>query len=375
MMATVLFLLGAAFVLYVLFGYPLLLAIRARLFAKPVQKRPQEKTVSIILPVRNGEPWIRAKLRSILDLQYPRELLQILVVSDGSTDATENIVNELQAEGVELIRLAAGGKAAALNAGMERATGEILFFTDVRQPLDPSSLRDLVSCFADPEVGAVSGKLIIADSENREQDLSGIYWRYEKWIRRRLSRIDSVTGSTGCIHAIRRSLARPLPPDILLDDVYVPLSAFFSGYRVVWESKAKAFDVPASLRIEFRRKLRTQAGLYQLLGVYPQLLSRRNRMWFDFASHKLARLLLPYALLVIAVTSLGLPGQWASLAVATQVIFYGLAVADLVIPATSRLKRISSPARAFVVMMAAVLCAASILFVPATSFWKQGEKR
>src|ERR1035437_713917 len=157
-LARVVFFASAGFVLYVLFGYPVLLAAMARYRPRPILRKPAHRTVSVLLPVCDGERWVRAKLNSILALKYPRELLEIVVVSDGSGDATETIVREFQPAGVQLIRIERSGKAAALNAGMARCRGEILFFTDVRQELAPDSLEILVSCFADPQVGVASGE-------------------------------------------------------------------------------------------------------------------------------------------------------------------------------------------------------------------------
>src|SRR6516165_4651333 len=149
---------SCAFVIYVLFGYPALLGVLARRRTRPVAKRAERRSVSILLPVHNGKAWLDQKLRSILRLDYPPELMQIIVISDGSDDGTDEIAREYAGRGVELIAIPKSGKASALNAGRRRARGEILFFTDVRQELDPESLANLVACFADPEVGAASGE-------------------------------------------------------------------------------------------------------------------------------------------------------------------------------------------------------------------------
>jgi cellulose synthase/poly-beta-1,6-N-acetylglucosamine synthase-like glycosyltransferase len=368
--ATVVFLLSVTLLLYVLFGYPLLLFIRSRGGGQAIRKELQRRTVSIVLPVHNGEPWIREKLHSILNLNYPRDLQEIVVISDGSSDRTDEYVRGFESQGVQLIRIPRSGKAAALNAGMERAGGEILFFTDVRQILEKDSLRDLVSCFADPRVGVVSGELVIRSGATRGEEDVGLYWRYEKMIRKRLTRIDSIMGATGAIYAMRRQLAVRLPKNILLDDVYLPLAAFFSGYRLILEENAKAYDYPTSLKVEFRRKVRTLAGVYQIIGAYPALLSPSNRMWLDFISHKLARLLLPYVLLLIAVSSFGLPDPWRTIMLSGQAVFYALAGLDSWIPERFLLKRISSPIRTFVVLVAAAFCAAAILIVPSSTLWK-----
>jgi cellulose synthase/poly-beta-1,6-N-acetylglucosamine synthase-like glycosyltransferase len=373
-MAAAVLLLSGALLLYVLVGYPALLAAIARRTARPVRKGAIRPSVSVLLPVRNGAKWLRAKLHSILQLNYPRELMEILVISDGSADQTDSIAQDLAHHGVKLIRIPAAGKAAALNEGMRQATGEILFFTDVRQRLDPEALRELVECFADPTVGVASGELVIADGETREEADTALYWRYEKWIRRRLSRIDSVLGATGCIYAMRRKLASPLPATTLLDDVQLPLGAFFRGYRVILEERAKAFDSPACLRTEFGRKVRTLAGVYQVVLRYPRLLGPSNRMWLHFLSHKLGRLLLPFALILIAASTFWLPSPWKGIAFGMQALFYALALLDPIVPQRSPVKRVTSPVRTFVVLMAAALCAVSILVVPAGWFWREPRK-
>ena len=166
-MAAVLFVLSAGFVVYVLFGYPLLVAVLARFRSRPVARGLIRPSVSVLLPVSNGEAWLAAKLESILALDYPRELLQIIVIVNGSTDRSEEIALRYAPRGVDLIRLERAGKAEAINAGLASARGEILFFTDVRQPLDPASLARLVECFADPAVGAASGELFIGEGETR----------------------------------------------------------------------------------------------------------------------------------------------------------------------------------------------------------------
>jgi biofilm PGA synthesis N-glycosyltransferase PgaC len=365
-LAAVLFLLSAAFVLYTLFGYPLLLILAARR-ERPIRRKFEEKSVSILLPVRNGESWIRAKLESILSLDYPSALIEVLVISDGSTDRSEQFAREFESRGVRVFAIPPSGKAIALNTLMEHARGEILFFTDVRQRLQPESLKNLVACFGDPEVGAVSGELVILDASGREDTQVGLYWKYEKAIRKRLSRIDSLPGATGCIYAMRRSLAAPLPTDCLLDDVHLPMVAFLAGYRLVLDESAKAFDVATTLDTEFKRKVRTQAGVYQILFAFPKLLGPGNRMWFHFMSHKVARLLLPLAILIATITSFGLPGNWARIVIAGEALFYTLALCDPWLPRSIR--RISSPIRTFVTLMVATLCAGSILFIPASRLW------
>jgi len=365
----------ATFVLYTLFGYPLVVHLLAKLRARPIRKAFTPHSVTVLLPVWNGARYLAQKLDSLLELDYPDGLLDIIVISDGSTDSTDSIASRYATRGVKLIHLERGGKARALNAGLGAARGSILFFTDVRQPIERQSLRALVECFDDPTVGVVSGELIIRDGESLEEINSGLYWKYEKWLRKRLSAMDSVLGATGCIYAMRAGLARPLPPGCLLDDVFLPLQAFFAGYRVVFEERARAYDHPAPIANEFRRKVRTLAGNYQLIGYMPALLTPNNRLLFHFLSHKVARLLLPFALLALLGASPWLPFPWNYFLTGGQLAFYLLALFDLWLPDAFPLKKLSSPARMFTVLMAASFCAASILFRPKADFWVQHERR
>ena len=354
------------FVLYVLFGYPLLLRAAARRAGRTVRKEFSPRTVSVLLAVRNGESGIGWKLDSLFALDYPPGLVEIFVLSDGSTDGTCAVAAARQEAAeqagmrLHVVELPAVGKSDALNAGLARATGEIVFFTDLRQPLDRNCLRELVACFGDPSVGVASGELIISSGETAEKEQTSLYWRYEKQLRIWQSAVDSVIGATGAVYAQRRELCRPLPPYTLLDDVHQPLAAFFAGYRVILDPAAKAYDNPTALNQEFRRKVRTLAGNYQVFACYPALFGPRNRMLWHFLSHKFARLLLPWALLAALGASFFLPNPWNLVFAGGQVLFYSLALVD---------SRLTAPVRTFVVLMAATLWAGSIAFRPARSFW------
>jgi cellulose synthase/poly-beta-1,6-N-acetylglucosamine synthase-like glycosyltransferase len=369
------FVVSIAGIVYVIGGYPLLLAWLARRHSRPVLKDNVIRDISIVIAAHNGEQFVEAKLRSVLALNYPREHMQIIFVSDGSTDRTDEIAQSFRNHGVEFYRIEKSGKAGAVNCGISYATGEILVLNDVRQTLDPESVRNVVACFADPRVGAVSGKLHIRTGQISEEADTGLYWKYEVFIRKQMSRIDSTFGTSGHFYALRRTLAVPIPQDTLLDDVYLPLSAFFRGYRIVLEETAKTFDYPTNLNSEFKRKVRTQAGLYQILREYPQLLSSSNRMRIHFLSAKFARLLLPFLLILILLSSFGLPDPFKEIAIAVQVIFYGIAFLDRWIPEDRLIKSISSPIRTFVVLMAASLMACKIFFIPARDLWKETKVR
>jgi cellulose synthase/poly-beta-1,6-N-acetylglucosamine synthase-like glycosyltransferase len=229
-----------------------------------------------------------------------------------------------------------------------------------------------VANFADPTVGAVSGELrLIRPERTGEQADMELYWRYELWARNRHSQIDSVYNTTGCIYAIRRSLAAPIPEDTLSDDAIIPLRAFFRGYRVVLDPAAVAFDFPAAEGQEFRRRLRTLAGLWQVHSRVPELLTGANRMRFHFISHKSSRLALPWAILLMAAATVALPESPArTFLLLGGVCVAALAALDPLVPRRFPLKRISSPAKTFLVMNAAAILALAVFFVPPRSFWR-----
>jgi len=368
----VILIVGAAIALYILVGYPILLAAVRFKAGPPVGKNlGYSPATTAIVAVYNGGAQIRAKLDTLIALDYPKDRLEIIIVSDGSTDQTESIAKEYESRGVQLIAAPHRGKATALNLAFQKATGELLFFTDVRQPLDPMALRHLAANFADPTVGAVTGELRLLKGEAGEQADMDLYWRYEVWARQKQSRIDSIFNTTGCLYAMRRALARPIPADTLSDDAALPLMAFFEGYRVIFDPEAIALDYPAVAGTEFQRRFRNLAGLWQIFVRYPQLFSARNRMRFHFLSHKLSRLVLPWAILMFAVGTVLLPEpriRWPL--IAAEAFFVLLAAMDGLLPKGFTLKRISSPARTFLTMNAASLAAIAVFFIEPTALWR-----
>jgi cellulose synthase/poly-beta-1,6-N-acetylglucosamine synthase-like glycosyltransferase len=364
--------LSAALIAWVVVGYPLAVLTLARYRPGPAIRRDAvTPAVTVVVAVRNGAAWLGAKLDSLLGQDYPRGQLAILVVSDGSTDETARIAGEYARRDprIALLEVPRGGKAAALNASVPRAGGEVVVLTDVRQPLAPDCVREIVRPFADPSVGVVSGELRIRSAAG-SPSVPSTYWRLETSLRHALARVDSTLGATGPIYAIRRALVRSIPPGLILDDMYLPLGAFFDGYRLVTEPRALAWDEEMDVRTEFRRKVRTLAGNYQLLRYEPRLLIPwRNRMFWHYVSYKIGRLLLPQLLIVLLVASFFLPAalRWPFLAL--QVAGYLAAAADPWVPAASPLKRVSAPAHSVLAMMAAAFLAQKVFFVPPESLW------
>jgi cellulose synthase/poly-beta-1,6-N-acetylglucosamine synthase-like glycosyltransferase len=370
-MEVVIFWTALALVLYILVGWPLLLRAMAQARRRPIAlSDTHQPPITVIIAVHNGEPFLAAKLNSFLENGYPVEKIQIIVASDASTDGTDAIARQFSARNVELLELPRGGKCAALSAAFPHARGEILILTDVRQTIVPGSLQALVRNFADPQVGTVSCHLRIRQGDTLEEADLGLYRRFDDWIRDSLAAIDSMFGAAGAFYAIRRSLAEPIPDDTLLDDMYLPLTAFRKGYRCIIEPKAIAWDIPTPLDVERGRKLRTMAGNYQLWIRCPWLFTPANRMWFHFLSYKVGRLVLPELLFAIAVSSFFLSNPLRLVAVMGQTVFYGLALLDPAVPQGFPLKRVSSLARTFVTMMVAAIQGLKVLFVPARSLWK-----
>ncbi|HYR92451.1 MAG TPA: glycosyltransferase family 2 protein [Terriglobia bacterium] len=301
------FWLSFIFIVYVYFGYPALLGMLRMLAGRPVRKAYYEPTVSIVIAAHNERERIEKKLLNCLALDYPKRKLQIIIGLDGPTDGTEFVVWKYAKQGIEMSHSHEHhGKSSTLNRAMRRATGEIVVFADVRQTFDPAAIRELTANFADPQVGAASGELILMDESRGEAKSDvGLYWRYEKALRAMESRIHSVAGATGAIYAIRRELYQELPEETLIDDVMIPMRVVLAGKRTIFDPQAKAYDAVACCPLaEYGRKVRTLAGNYQLLTQLPQLLLPwRNPIFVQFISHKVGRLLVPYALITLLISN------------------------------------------------------------------------
>jgi poly-beta-1,6-N-acetyl-D-glucosamine synthase len=356
---------SVAFVAYVYVGYPLLLAVYTRLARRPpassllapAQRRDDFPGVSIIIAARNEGHRLPARIANLLESDYPSDRLQIIVASDGSTDATVDALNPYR-DRVELVVLPPLGKANALNAGVLRAVHPILVFADARQRFAPDAVRRLVAHFRDPRIGAVSGELIL-DCENDSGDGGGIapsstigegvgaYWKYEKWLRRHEAVAGSMVGVTGAIYAMRRYLWQCLPTDTLLDDVLGPMRLVMRGYRVAFEANARAFDETAKdASHELRRKTRTLAGNFQLLTQEPRVLMPAvNPVWLQFISHKVGRLLSPYALIAIFVSNtmrvITSPSPFYLATFAAQVGFIALALYGVALDRRGRMTAVT----------------------------------
>src|SRR5258708_6027764 len=354
----VLFWISALIVAYVYVGYPCLLAAWARIAGRRPRVAPFEAgkwpSISIVIAARNEAHRLPSRIRNLLEQEYPGRC-EIIVVSDGSTDAPGAALAAFGAA-VRLIEVAAGGEPPALDAGVSPAAGDVLVFADARQRFAPGALTALVSNLSDPSVGGATGELLLDCEEPHRVETSvgegiGLYWRYEKWLRRNESRVWSTLGATGAIYALRRSSWTPLPASALLDDVLAPMRALLAGSRIVFDDRAIAYDqASVDAAAESRRKTRTLAGNYQILAQEPRLLLPVvNPVWLQYVSHKIGRLIVPWALLGLFASSLALAPTSVryALVLAAQGVFYGLAIAGAMFQARERFVRV---AFTFVVM-------------------------
>jgi len=352
---------ATALIAYTYFGYAAWLWLRGRWRPKEVRRGLYLPFVSIVMVVRNEERVLERKLENLLTLDYPAELTQLVVVSDGSTDRTESILHEYANNprvDVVLNQLSRG-KASGLNDALERAQGDVVIFTDARQRIEPIALRLLLENLADPRVGCVSGELMLENPEAGKSGIGiGIYWRVEKRIRELEAGSDSVVGATGALYAVRRNLVVPFPPETILDDVYLPMQVVRQGFRVVFDARARAWDsADLGTEREFARKVRTLSGNYQLLQLAPWLLTSANSIRFEFVSHKLLRMTVPFALAAILVASLVLRAPLYRVALVLQLAFYGLSFLAIAKLKRGLVARMADAAFTFVVLNTAAVVA------------------
>lgn len=298
--------------------------------------------VTVVIAVHNEAARVVAKVENLRALDFPQDRLHILFVSDGSTDETATRIRNLPE--VDLIAYPQRqGKAHALNMAMTQVRTEVVLLCDVRQMADPMALRNVLGRLMQPGVGAVSGELVHHDPANATSAQIGLYWRYEKWIRRSESDVASVVGATGAFYAIRRAHFVPLAQDTLLDDFEIPMQIVRQGMRVQFESRALVYDeLQKDLAGERKRKVRTLGGNFQSFARHPWLFSPScNPIFVQFISHKVCRLVVPYAMVLALISSLlsqTLPIQAAA---AAQLVFYAAAMGGRMIPVLARNKLIS----------------------------------
>lgn len=365
--STVMMLVSLLFLAATYVGYPAYIILLSKLLQR--RRGPPNivwPSVTCIITSHNGGQALIRKTLRILRLNYPKHLLRLIIADDGSTDGALSLVRKIDPERVTILESPTRqGKAAVLVNAVKAAQSEVLVFFDVRQRLERNCIRFLVTELAAKDVGAVSGRLVLNSARG-----AGAYWRYETAIRMAEAKLGSAVGVTGAIYAIKRSLfPLELPPNTVLDDVYIPMRVMLAGYRVAYAKGAIAYDSVFDVEKEFERKVRTLAGNYQLLAMLPAiLLPWRNPVFFEFAFHKLARLVCPYAILAAAVGSGMAPGFLPLTIFVGLAGIFGLALSGLL--RGERGGKLESLCCAFIALnLAAVVALYRYLSGPTKSAW------
>jgi cellulose synthase/poly-beta-1,6-N-acetylglucosamine synthase-like glycosyltransferase len=322
----------AFLVVYVYFGYPLLLVMRVWLRPYAVTHGSSEPSVTLIISAFNEQDVIADKIENSLALDYQKDNLEIMIVSDASHDGTDEIVKMFAERGVKLLRMPErGGKTAGLNEAVKQAIGEIVVFSDANAMYRHDAIKALVRNFEDPSVGAAVGESTYNESTTDAEKSESAYWRYETYVKRLETRIGSVIGGDGAIYAIRKGLYRTMAADALSDFVN-PLQIVEQGKRCVYEPDAISVEKAAgSYGKEFRRKVRIVNRAWRAMMSMKNMLNPLRYGFFswELISHKLLRWLVPVFLLAIFLTNVALIARHPvyQVALVAQCIFYGLAVA------------------------------------------------
>lgn len=319
---------SVGFILYVYFGFPILLALRGLLRAKAIRRDiTHTPTVTMIIVGHNEANVIREKLENVFALDYPQEQLEVIFASDGSFDSTEEIVAQYEPR-VKLVQQPRQGKNLTLNTAVSAAQGEILFFSDADSMLPPDALRHLVAPFADKSVGGVGGDYRYPTAL-KEGFGERLYWRFDRLLKRMQSAGGSMTSATGQIYAIRRSLFKPAPMSVT-DDFHTSTQVPAAHYRLVFEPRAVAYGpIAPSTKAEFRRKVRSVSRGIRGVWTVRHLLNpvRYGFYAIQLLSHKLLRRLigLPVILMFISAPLLWKYGWFYQTAAVGQLLFHGAA--------------------------------------------------
>jgi glycosyltransferase involved in cell wall biosynthesis len=334
---------------YVYAGYPLLLALLSAFVRRRRPEIGHTPTMTVLICAYNEEAAIGRKIEQTLALEYPGDKLEILVVSDGSTDRTDEIVKAIPDPRVRLLRVEERlGKTHAQNEGVKQCHGVVVVFSDATAIYHPKALLYLAAHYADLQVGAVSGRYKYFDPEDASPTGLGsmAFWNYENMIKLLQSRISTLTGCSGCIYSVRRINYVPLRPEAC-SDLVEPLCIVRQGYRVDFEDRALAYEeTTKNSTQEF--KMRVRVGTRGMRGVLsvPELLRPWEHPWtaFQLMSHKILRWLVPFFLiLVFAGSALNLRLPLFQLLFALQVLFYGFGLASLLWPLHRRWKLLGIP--------------------------------
>lgn len=323
-------------IIYIYLGYPFILRLLATYFNKDVNKSDITPFVSLLIAAYNEERAIPEKIENCLSIDYPIDKLEIIVVSDGSDDRTNEIVEKYKDKRVILNALSPRrGKTGALNRTVPLTKGEIIVFSDANVMYRQDSLRILVKSFADDTVGAVTGNVTMISENVPFGKLESLYCKYERFLQLNESKFFSCIGVDGAMYAIRKELFKPPDDDVILDDFVISMNIARKGDRIIYESESISTEKSApNLKQDFKRKIRIAAGAFQTIKKrqgLPRL--TQGRIIYCYLSHKLLRWLSPFFLLGLFVSNLFLLGSVIyNLAFSIQLLFYFSAFMALFVP-------------------------------------------
>lgn len=304
---SILLLISFSFLAYIFIGYPAIIFCLSKLFGKSVEKNIFLPNVTLVIPAFNEESVIKEKIINTLNLNYPKENLQIIVCDDFSNDQTKEIISSFAQEGVILSESTSRvGKIGGLNRALLLATGEIFVISDADTLANPNTLQELVINFSDKEVGCVIAQTRMLTADNKSNESGGLYWKYESLIRQSESHLHSTVAATGHFMGIRKSILRPIPQDIILDDFYLATETMQQGLRVISEPKATIWERPTtSMEDEVNRRRRMTAGRYQILFMWKKYLSKLPVLLkLQVISHKFLRLAIPHFMILALISNI-----------------------------------------------------------------------
>ena len=347
--ARVVFWLAALLLFYVYAGYPLLLAVIGLIVRRQRSGPGYSPSISILIAAYNEEEAIERKIRQTLALEYPADKLEVLVLSDCSTDRTDEIVSAFPDKRVRLVRMPERrGKTHAQNLGVKQARGEVVIFSDATAVYHAKALLYLACNYQDASVGAVSGRYQYFDPT--EQSATGLgsvaFWNYENLIKKLQSRISTITGCCGCIYSVRKCAYTELPADII-SDLVQPLQAIRKGYRVLFEDRALAYEeTTQSTAEEFAMRVRVVTRAMRGLLSVSDLLQPWKFAWpaFQLWSHKVMRWMVPLFLIALFAANLFLlDSPWYRVSFAVQLFFYAAALMNMLLPLHRQWKPLGIP--------------------------------
>lgn len=270
--------------------------------------------VSILIAAYNEEKVIKDKIVNLSQLEYPTDKIEFIIASDGSSDRTVEIAKKYNyIKNLRVLELPRGGKVNALNKMLKEVKGEVLVFSDANTMYDSNSIRELVKHFTDNRIGCVSGQLRykIDKSSGHGAKSEGSYWKYENWVKVLESKVGRLSGANGAIYAVRKDLIKEIRKGVINDDFYIATNVLKSGYDVILETEAIAYEEPNDdLFSQFRRHVRDGAGHYQAIGMFWKMFFPRKGS-FVYVSHRVIRWLVPFFLIIAFISNAALVGDSA----------------------------------------------------------------